>query len=120
MLELIILVSLLKERTQELKVKVNKKLEDMVNSKSFSEKCRENLVITKEEQLKYIDDEFDKVINKLIARKNMLKKNYQEICQEELGIIDAEINKLTTHIENMTKQIKELELYSEKLGKFSF
>jgi hypothetical protein len=97
-------------------MKVTKKLDDLSNIKVVAEKSRENIVITKEEQLKYIDEEFDKVILKLNARRAFLKKNYTDICQEELGSIDTEINKIEPQINSLKKDSAELDKYQEKLG----
>lgn len=91
-------MGLLKERSMELKAKVAKKLDDLGNIKVMTEKSRENIIQTKEEQLKYIDEEFEKVIGKLNARRNMIKKNYTDICLEELGNIDHEIGKVDPQI----------------------
>jgi hypothetical protein len=73
----------------------------MTASKKYGEKCRDNIVITKEEQLKYIDDEFEKIFAKLNARKAFLKKAYQDICTEELTSIDTELVKFESQIESL-------------------
>jgi hypothetical protein len=108
------LVALLKERAGELKEKVSKKLVDMTNSKSFGEKCRENIVLTKEEQLKHIDEEFERLFAKLNDRKNFLKKTYQQLCAEELSNIDTDISKLDNHIDSLKKHVTSIDKYFEK------
>jgi hypothetical protein len=106
-------VSLLKERAKDLKTKVDKKIEDL---KSASQECRESIQEMQNIQLQYIDEEFDRIISKILAKKEALKEKYQDCCQEEIKILEKEIEKANGSAENLTKNIGEVNKYIDKLG----
>lgn len=89
---------------------------EVKSAKIFSEKWRENIILTKEEQMKQLEDEFEKIINKLIARKNFLKKNYEESCKEELNNADNELKSLDAAITLIEQNGEKLNEYCKTLG----
>lgn len=99
-----------------MKTKAVQKLEDIKKVKATSDECRENILQTQNQQLKYIDEEFDRIISRIMARKEALKISYQDYCQEEIDLLQKEITKVETSMQDLTKNTEELNKYVERLG----
>jgi len=110
-------VSLLKQRAKDLKSRINKRLEDIKNSKSSSEECRKNIVHSQTQQLTYIDEEFDRIIARILAKKETLKINYQDACENEVNLLEKEITRVDNSIKDLLVNIEEVDQYTEKLDK---
>jgi len=112
------IVSLLKQRAKELKGKITFKLDDMKNYKVSNEECKKNILGLQNQQFKNIDEEFDRIIARVMMKKEALKLNYQDVCQEEVDMLEKEITKVNVTIQDLTKNIAEVDKYIEKIGKF--
>jgi len=90
----------------------------MKSCKVSNEDCKKNILQSQNQQFKYIDEEFDRIIARVMMKKEALKLSYQDVCQEEVSALEKEIIKVNTSMQDLTKGIAEVEKYMEKLGKF--
>ena len=87
--------------------------------KTVNEGCRQDIIKTQKQQLQYIDEEFDRIIAKVMMRKEALKASYQDSCQDEISALEKEIGKTTTSIQDIGKNVEIIDKYIEKLGMVS-
>lgn len=99
-----------------MKSRITKRLEDIKNSKNASEECRKNIAHSQDQQLTYIDEEFDRIIARILAKKETLKINYQDACENEVNLLEKEITRVDNAIKDLTLNIEEVDKYTEKLG----
>ena len=104
------------ERATQIKTKLLTKYEELQKIKISSESLKTKFLSTRDENLKSIDEEFERLINKLNERKFVLKTNYQKVCSEELDFIEKDIVKQITLIKNMEKSSSELQKLIDSLS----
>ena len=102
-----------------MKTKIVKKLDDVKNVKTVNEGCRQDIIKTQSQQLQYIDEEFDRIIAKVMMRKEALKASYQDSCQDEINALEKEIGRTTASIQDIGKNVEIIDKYIEKLGTVS-
>lgn len=95
-------VELLKERAVRLKDSLNKQMEKLNREKETHEMLKSSAVKQKEEHLKAVDDEFDKIIKKLNERRVSLKEEYEKCVNDELRIADNVYSKRASFAEKFS------------------
>jgi kelch-like protein 10 len=110
-------VPLLKERTSNLKVKLTGKMEDIQKMKANTEVAKTRFMTVRDENIKLIDEEFDKLIQRLNDRRQTLKANYQKLCTEELEVMEKDITKQVSVLKTMETSLTELNKLNENLNK---
>jgi len=68
---------MLRQRAKETKAKMEKKLEDLTNRKAYHEECLKTVKRHREEELKYIESEFDMLISHLVERKTFFETRFR-------------------------------------------
>ncbi len=111
-----LLASLLKQRANDLKMKITNKIDEIKKYKLSSEECKKSILNTQEQQLKFIDEEFDRIVARIMLKKESLKDSYQDQCQDEIKLLEKEISKVDGSINDLNKNIEEVDKYITKLG----
>ncbi len=109
-------MTLLSQRANDTKAKMVEKLEDLNNRKVYHEESVKTIKRFCEEELKYIDNEFDMLISHLIERKTFIKQDLEENTQCEIAGLDSEVVRVQELINTIDKNMTDVDSYVERLG----
>ena len=88
--------------------------------KTINESLKTKFTTVRDENLKLIDEEFDRLIQRLNDRREVLKGNYQKVCTEEFEIIEKDLEKQFSMVKMMENSAGQLNKLIQSLSTITF